>query len=404
MPSTFSWLDHSEQQRRTVLDLLHLFKERETVDELGIGTIRDALADLLFPGTSAPQTRARYFLFVPWMYQGFEKQRTPSAEIGRKAKLAEGQLIEALLKAGESDGVIGRVAGKGLQRRPASIYWAGLRRLGILLREGSQQQYHASLDAAYRHHAEPTEDGERPARRLAAWHSRLPGAPRSFPGSPSLQLEPHEAEFLRDQLQVSAPDSLFAAIVREKTAPPPCEFPWDEARYMGFSPQIQRQLTHAQNLSEVMHGAALLYNLILSELTGNQEREQEYVTRLGRWASAVIAPRQGELAAWDLDDLWTCAEAEGARIGLRTRRFVVDWYQEAVRSGNAATVASRQMARRIVENRERAMKGRAARVDNQRARERWGGAAGTIRLSYRWSNAARIAADIVTGLNGDAHA
>ena len=67
MASTFSWLDQSDQQRRKVLDMLVMFKERETVDELGLGTIRDAFADILFPGTSAPQTRARYFLFVPWM-------------------------------------------------------------------------------------------------------------------------------------------------------------------------------------------------------------------------------------------------------------------------------------------------------------------------------------------------
>ena len=68
MVSTFAWLDHSEEQRRRLLNFVSLFKEKGTVDELGIGTIRDALSDLLFPGTSAPQTRARYFLFVPWIF------------------------------------------------------------------------------------------------------------------------------------------------------------------------------------------------------------------------------------------------------------------------------------------------------------------------------------------------
>ena len=62
MTSTFAWLDHSEEQRRQILDVLDLFREKGTIDELGLGTIRDAFADMLFPGTSAPQTKARYFL------------------------------------------------------------------------------------------------------------------------------------------------------------------------------------------------------------------------------------------------------------------------------------------------------------------------------------------------------
>ena len=72
MTSAFAWLDHSEEQRRQILDVLDLFREKSTIDELGLGTIRDAFADMLFPGTSAPQTKARYFLFIPWIYLGLE--------------------------------------------------------------------------------------------------------------------------------------------------------------------------------------------------------------------------------------------------------------------------------------------------------------------------------------------
>lgn len=48
----FTWLDFSEQDRQRALDVLHLFREKGTVDELGVGTVRDAIADVLFPGTS----------------------------------------------------------------------------------------------------------------------------------------------------------------------------------------------------------------------------------------------------------------------------------------------------------------------------------------------------------------
>ena len=53
MPPTFAWFDHSGEQRRKVLDVIDLFKEQGTVDEMGLGTIRDAVADILFPGRVA---------------------------------------------------------------------------------------------------------------------------------------------------------------------------------------------------------------------------------------------------------------------------------------------------------------------------------------------------------------
>jgi hypothetical protein len=52
MASICAWLDHSESNRRKALDVVDLFREQDTRDELGIGTVRDAIADSLFPGIS----------------------------------------------------------------------------------------------------------------------------------------------------------------------------------------------------------------------------------------------------------------------------------------------------------------------------------------------------------------
>ncbi len=73
--SSFGWLDYSEHERRRTLDVVELFREKDTRDELGIGSVRDAFADLLFPGTSTIQTRARYFLFISWIYIKLESTR-----------------------------------------------------------------------------------------------------------------------------------------------------------------------------------------------------------------------------------------------------------------------------------------------------------------------------------------
>lgn len=69
LASTFAWLDTSERDRRRALDVIDLFALRDTRDELGIAAVRDSWADRLAPGTSTIQTRDRYFLFIPWIYQ-----------------------------------------------------------------------------------------------------------------------------------------------------------------------------------------------------------------------------------------------------------------------------------------------------------------------------------------------
>ena len=70
MPSTLTWLDHDPTARERSLRILALFRVRDSRDELGLGAIRDSFSDKLFPGTSTIQTRLRYMLFVPWVYQG----------------------------------------------------------------------------------------------------------------------------------------------------------------------------------------------------------------------------------------------------------------------------------------------------------------------------------------------
>lgn len=50
--SFIGWLDHSEEEQLQVRKLLKLFEEKGTFDDLGIGTVRDAISNRLFPGTS----------------------------------------------------------------------------------------------------------------------------------------------------------------------------------------------------------------------------------------------------------------------------------------------------------------------------------------------------------------
>src|SRR5438094_8815932 len=128
--ASFAWLDHSEAQRRQMLEIVDQFREKGTLDELGFGSIRDSFADHFFPGTSTIHTRARYLLFVPWIYRGIERARLPYSQVEARARRDQARLVEALRRGGEGEaqGVIGIQAGEALQRTPASIYWSALRR------------------------------------------------------------------------------------------------------------------------------------------------------------------------------------------------------------------------------------------------------------------------------------
>lgn len=147
--SQFVWLDYSEHERRKMLDIVDLFREHDTRDELGIGSVRDTFADLFFPGTSTIMTRARYFLIVPWIYQRLEKQRISSAQIAERGRRTETDLIDAIRQSDDSDRNIGTLAEHALKRLPSNIYWQGLSVWAIRAFRGSQAQYHRSLDRHY---------------------------------------------------------------------------------------------------------------------------------------------------------------------------------------------------------------------------------------------------------------
>ena len=184
--STFVWLDYSERERRKMLDVVDLFREHDTRDELGVGSVRDAFADMLFPGTSTIMTRVRYFLLVPRAYQRLERLRVRSAEIGPRARQAELNLVEPIERLDDSDGNIGKVANNTLKRLPSSVYRQGLSVWGIRSFRGAQVQYHRSLDRYYaqlrRHSGRASErDVEHDDLISSNWHEGLVSPPEDFP-------------------------------------------------------------------------------------------------------------------------------------------------------------------------------------------------------------------------------
>jgi Family of unknown function (DUF6361) len=124
--SSLAWVDFDEAERQRAQRIIALFQERETRDELGLGAIRDSIADHLFPGTSTIQTRLRYMLFIPWLFRRLEAGHLSGDQARTEARKLEIRLVGSLKAGGEPVGIIGRDAGARLKRLPSSVCWGGL--------------------------------------------------------------------------------------------------------------------------------------------------------------------------------------------------------------------------------------------------------------------------------------
>lgn len=400
MSSTLSWLDFSSAERRKMLEVIQLFQDHETRDELGLGTIRDSFAEMLFPGTTTLQTRARYFLFVPWLYQMYEEQRLSGQNLPDRLLNDEIRLIGALQSAGENDGVIGQRAKQNLHRFPSSIYWIGLGSWGIRKYNGTPYAYYSSLANHYRqlqiHRA--AEEREIGFQIHLNWDSNLPKRPDDFPAKASFKLRPVDAEYLRERLQYTCTGSMLAYLVGQDDPVLDEPFVWLRPEMAQLPPALQNKLVHARNFSEIIAGTTLLYNLMLAQKRQATELVESYSQRIAQWRE-MLRLRELDLREWNSKRLpfWDCVQ-EGGRIPALTARFVNSWLDMLFSSPTIPQVVNNTDMCNLIESRETRLKGGRSRFRSARHLELWTGDAGSGQLDFRWRVAQRLIRDIQDGL------
>jgi hypothetical protein len=404
MTNTFAWLDYSAQERKSMLEIVDLFREKGTVDELGLGVIRDAFADRFFPGTSTLQSRARYWLFVPWIYRQLEAERTPSAKADERARQLQAGLVRALEAGGESQGVIGIEARDKVLRPPAALYWAGLERYGIRLVRGSIGRYHASLDRYYvamgvrRSEGDETEVVDSGPRN---WHPGLPAAPSDFRDRAAFKLSWVEADYLRERFVTGAPDSFLAWSLTRLTRVDKVEYLWDHPQLDTAPSELRQVVEMARRFSLLMYGAVVVYNLAIAERAqeegiGDGSRVGQYRDLYAAWVRVRAAPDLEALQGWDQRDLWLTIERLAPGRVQRTKAFAEAWIRRVLES--PADAADDPLVRSSIATRERQLKGSLARLYDRRALERWSGQSGVGQLSYRWNEGSTLLRDIGEGL------
>ena len=408
MTSRFGWIDFAEDDRQQMLEVVRMFHEQDTRDELGIGIVRDAFSDFFFPGTSTIQTRAKYMLFIPWIYLDLEKRCIEYPDIIDRARKSEIKLINALCSSKSQDGVIGKDAREKLQRLPSVIYWSGLAKWGIRLFNGSQEQYHRYFSRFAGKNQQPKySSDDNDVSRMdgwKSWHEGIPSAPDGFLEKSDLNLTKEQALYLQERILSNHSASLLSILACQSEIVD-SDFIWNNPTAKKLPANLSQEVYHARNFSETIYGAVLLYNLMLSEACQNKEWSKRYAGRIKDWIKAM-GERESELKKWiENGEFWssqalTVMDVLSSRSLKPAKTFVETWWSLVFRSDRVDVIMKDKDIRRLIYNREVDLKRARARLENPRALETWMGAAGDSQLDFRWGITKKIITDIIVGING----
>ena len=377
--------------------MVALFSQTEGRDELGIGQIRDAFSDLMFPGTSVVQTRARYYLFIPWCYTEGKAAGTSGSKNRAVGENQERRLIKALLDAKLDDGtgLIGSRVGPSVKNLPSNIYWSGMQTYGIRTNAGSVGDLGTVGGTTFG----STELSE---RFIGEWDPGTPRAPSGFPDAMTsgFMLTKEEAEWLRGRMIAAAPESVLTHLLEQgNLIGDDTHFPWN-----AVPPDDFEVLEHAYWFSNAIAGAPLLYNLLIAEryveagLTRIEDPVDDYRHRIDRWADNFLTPYGADLDLWSIERMWEVTAAMNPNIDRRAQYFVEAWIAGVRKSDS---IADDPALRQLIANREK-RKGKQSRLLNDKMLATWSGAAGVGQLNFRWGTVRTLVNDIHRGLLSDA--
>ena len=402
--SKIAWLDYDGAAREKALQLLSAFQEKESVDELGLGTIRDALSDKMFPGTSTVMTRLRYMLFVPWIFKRLEDERVYSNSFLRRADDDERNLVRVLkAKYGDKEeGVIGARSGEFVKRLPSDIYWSGLHVWGIRQKDISIDEYgngisswYAELNAFKRSRRRSMDQAEDLGSADAVegmWCKTLPQMPSDFPRQASFDLTKGEALFLKEHILRNCRGSVLATLASGRYAVN-VDFPW-----MLDLPEHRVVIHHAKMFALVMNGATILYNVLLSRhynaTIGNDKSSEWVANHEAEWEEWSDTVSGLDVASWNLEGLFGLTP----RVPFGTRKFVENWV--ALVKGRGGNLLESGIAVNLIRSRERDLKRERSRFINRKALEQWSGTSGGL-FNYRWHRVSRLVTDLYAGLEAE---
>lgn len=294
MTSKIGWIDFSPLHRERVKRFIELMEEDGVQDELGVGTIRDAMSNKLFPGFSTLHTRAKYFFIRPYILLDRERKQRKSESGKDYFNRVEIETNNTIIKFYESckerkeESYFGKFKKDGvLKRQPSEIYWNGITTLRLVNYDGTLDQLlrdkHSTIEELLScNQGDDTvkEQGENNKPRVVdagsadGWIENIT--------EKGLTLTSVEAQILRDRLIKHTPNSLPTELLTNDEV-------WEVYKAAAYKDKGNEQITNAlinfvekayklveneelrtnlitaHDLSLFLYGPHIAYNLRLAE-------------------------------------------------------------------------------------------------------------------------------------------
>lgn len=398
------WIDFSKEERNKVLSVIDLLSEPEAVDELGIGIIRDGFSNVFFPGTTTIQTRAKYFLIVPYVLSELEgtKGITQKAMLERLDN-RERECAEKLLETSD-EGVVGSrslKSGSWVRRKPSEIYWNGLRTFGIFtggklsladyarvscIVKAQKQAVKAQGNSRDTGDENDADDINAAGGIFPMSFWKLPdNTPDDWFNNLSIDLTKDEALFLKNQILATCGSSLLGFILSANRRDFPELESFDEigdTMLPIFPDGIKGDYIMAKEFADFIYGAHIRYNILLSK------GQHDKVMSTWAWFNS----QRITFAGLNLDRIFARLKVTNIRL-LRFLRSC----RAAMLKNDIAGLDNLILSREIeLKGRSRSKLTKADEFDYQ-------GWVGIKKLQYLLPNARRIVKDIFDGV-GDENA
>lgn len=413
--SELGWIDFSETDKQKVMKVIEMMQADGTVDELGVGVIRNALSDAMFPGVTTIMTRAKYFFIIPRIIQSYISHPAGKGTVREYLRQEENDIMHYLAKKyqyNEDERIIGVSVAKQNQylsarqhkelvRKPSTIYWNGLRTFKLYGGELSLANFLNTLskksnaDLAMVYHAE---EGETPNDRDADTNENyifsLPDFDKNWKEQLVIDLTPAEANFLKHKIIDLPGNVLYSEVLKQKLAiidflkadsfQDMCEMPFVKS----LSPKNQTIISTAKDFWQIMYGAHIRYNMLLHSRHGSADYKKKCFEY---WKSWISEMQTFKWLSFNRELMWEIVTKQ-SKVKSFTYRFVNNW-MDLMQNKNYDTAGLDQ----LVEKQEGDNKGSLSKLklQNDEKYDKW---IGISNMDFRFGNTKTIIRDISTQL------
>lgn len=331
----FGWIDFSEKDRTILKTVLNALKQKGIVDELGIGSIRNSISDLLFPGINTIQTRAKYYILVPQIIQEYQRlliKKKTKDTLKEFLRKRENEIINTLTKNNpKENGIIGSNIARGngskeLVQKPSSIYWNGLRKHNIINTKYSISEY---LKYFNNYSFSGSEDDDVQVDFFNNFGINLPHLVSIDYENLVINLTKEEAVYLKAQFIDNThkkEDNLLSVIMKDlKLVEQFIQYTTFKAMANDFENKDLPNETHknlklAKDFDFIIHGAHIRYNYLLASKVNAETTN--IILKWKKWLAAI--QKNKDIATFNMEYLLAIATTTKPQ----TKQFIQNWYNE----------------------------------------------------------------------------